>query len=240
VYKKYDNKSVLRDISINLNKGEILGIIGPSGSGKSTLLRCISSLEEATEGSILLDNKKVNFGEIGIVFQELNLWPHKNAMDNITEALIHAKGMGKKEARKKAEQLLEKFDLLDKKDSYPANLSGGEKQRVAIARALATNPRTLLLDEITSALDPELVYELLRYIRSLADNGMSMIIVSHNMEFIRQLTDKVVFLENGILLEEGKPDKLFNEPINIRTKKFIEKISLQLNSQERSKDILAF
>jgi len=224
LYKKFGKNLILKDISLQLNKGEILGVIGPSGSGKTTLLRCINQLERTNKGKIVLNGTKDKFG---IVFQDLHLWPHRTVLENIIDSLIFVKKYNKKKAIEIGRNLLRQFNLEEKENQYPENLSGGQKQRVAIARALATNPKVLLLDEITSSLDPELVYELLKYIKMLSKQGISMIIVSHDMKFIRQLANKVVFLENGLVIEEGEPARVFDNPQNKRTKRFMEKINLK-------------
>lgn len=220
VYKNFSDNIVLKEISLELNNGEILGVIGPSGSGKTTLLRCIAQLEKQTEGTINLT------GDVGVVFQDLHLWPHKTVLENITEALIHVKKMDKQEALEIAKDLLQQFDLLEKKNSFPDQLSVGQKQRVAIARALATKPKLLLLDEITSALDPHLVHELLQYMKKLSKLGISMIITSHNLHFIKQLSHKIIFLENGKIMEQGSPIQIFSQPKQKRTKAFVDKVRL--------------
>ncbi|MCK4319913.1 amino acid ABC transporter ATP-binding protein [Candidatus Micrarchaeota archaeon] len=222
--KDYSDKPVLKDISFTLNDNEILGVIGPSGAGKSTLLRCISRLEDSTKGNMFFEGGEHGANsDIGIVFQDLQLWPHRTVLQNIIDTLIHVKRYKKEKAIDIGKGLLRQFDLQDKENEYPKDLSGGEKQRVAIARALATNPKLLLLDEITSSLDPELIHELLYYIRSLSKQGKSMVVVSHHMGFIRQLADRVIFLENGAIIEENNAEELFRNPKNERTKKFIEK-----------------
>ena len=216
--KKYGNLEVLKDISINIKEGEVLCIIGPSGSGKSTFLRCLNALEEINEGevSILGENifdKKTNINKvrehIGMVFQNFNLFPHLTVLDNITMAPKLLKKKDKREAEKKACELLKKVGLEDKKNQYPNSLSGGQKQRVAIARALAMEPKILLFDEPTSALDPEMVGEVLNVMKDLAKEGMTMVIVTHEMGFAREVSDRVIFMDGGYIVEEGTPEEIF-------------------------------
>lgn len=216
--KKYGNLEVLKDISINIKEGEVLCIIGPSGSGKSTFLRCLNALEEINEGevSILGENifdKKTNINKvrehIGMVFQNFNLFPHLTVLDNITMAPKLLKKKDKREAEKKACELLKKVGLEDKKNQYPNSLSGGQKQRVAIARALAMEPKILLFDEPTSALDPEMVGEVLNVIKDLAKEGMTMVIVTHEMGFAKEVSDRVIFMDGGYIVEEGTPEEVF-------------------------------
>lgn len=216
--KKYGNLEVLKDISINIKEGEVLCIIGPSGSGKSTFLRCLNALEEINEGevSILGENifdKKTNINKvrehIGMVFQNFNLFPHLTVLDNITMAPKLLKKKDKREAEKKACELLKKVVLEDKKNQYPNSLSGGQKQRVAIARALAMEPKILLFDEPTSALDPEMVGEVLNVMKDLAKEGMTMVIVTHEMGFAKEVSDRVIFMDGGYIVEEGTPEEVF-------------------------------
>ena len=216
--KKYGNLEVLKDISINVKEGEVLCIIGPSGSGKSTFLRCLNALEEINEGevSILGENifdKKTNINKvrehIGMVFQNFNLFPHLTVLDNITMAPKLLKKKDKREAEKKACELLKKVGLEDKKNQYPNSLSGGQKQRVAIARALAMEPKILLFDEPTSALDPEMVGEVLNVMKDLAKEGMTMVIVTHEMGFAKEVSDRVIFMDGGYIVEEGTPEEVF-------------------------------
>ena len=195
--KSFDDKEVLKDISLKVEKGEVICIIGPSGSGKSTLLRCSTNLETYDGGEIIFD------GTLGLVFQNFNLFPHHTVMKNITHAPIKVQKRNKDEVYKEARALLKKFSLEDKEDSYPCNLSGGEKQRVSIARALAMNPDILFFDEPTSALDPELTVEVLRVIRKLAEEKMTMIIVTHEMNFARNVGDYIIFMDDGYIIEEG-------------------------------------
>ena len=208
-------------------------MIGPSGSGKSTFLRCLNLLEEPSGGEIFLDDKKindpnVNIDEIreklGMVFQSFNLFPHMTVLDNLTLAPIKVKGMEKSAAEEKARKLLETVGLADKAEKYPASLSGGQKQRVAIARALAMDPEIMLFDEPTSALDPEMVGEVLNVMKDLAENGMTMVIVTHEMGFAREVADRVFFIDEGIILEQGTPAELFGNPQHERTKSFLSKV----------------
>ncbi|WP_330999856.1 amino acid ABC transporter ATP-binding protein [Archaeoglobus neptunius] len=233
LHKRFGNLHVLKGINLDVEKGEVVVIIGPSGSGKSTLLRCINRLEEPTSGKIILDgveitDSKVDINRIrqriGIVFQQFNLFPHLTALQNITLAPIRIKKMDKKEAEELAMRLLEKVGLGDQADYYPAQLSGGQQQRVAIARALAMNPEVMLFDEVTSALDPELVKEVLDVMKGLARDGMTMIVVTHEMGFAREVGDRVIFMDEGVIVEEGKPEKIFSNPEHERTKKFLSMI----------------
>lgn len=233
VYKTFGNLEVLKGVSLNVNKGEVVVIIGPSGSGKSTLLRCINLLEVPTKGEIYIEgikinDKKVNINKIrqkvGMVFQHFNLFPHLTALENVTLAPIKVKKMDKKTAEKIALGLLEKVGLLDKKDEYPIKLSGGQKQRLAIARALAMQPDIMLFDEPTSALDPEMVKEVLNVMKGLANEGMTMVVVTHEMGFAREVGDRVIFMDDGMIIEEGTPEDIFYNTKNERTKEFISKI----------------
>jgi len=208
-------------------------LIGPSGSGKSTLLRCLNRLEEADEGKVLIDgadiySKNININKLrerlGMVFQSFNLFPHLSVLENITFAPVELKLMSKAEAEKKAMELLKKVGLQDKASAYPEKLSGGQKQRVAIARALAMNPEIMLFDEPTSALDPEMVGEVLQVMKDLAKDGMTMIVVTHEMGFAREVADRVIFMDEGYIVEEGTPESFFKEPKNERTKDFLSKI----------------
>ena len=231
--KAFGDHEVLKGIDLEIKKGEILVIIGPSGSGKSTVLRCMNLLETPTGGDVIFEgkslvNKNTDIDEvrqkIGMVFQNFHLFPHKTIMENVTLAPITVKKMSKADAEKKAEVLLKRVGLLDKKDSYPAQLSGGQKQRIAIARALAMEPDMMLFDEPTSALDPEMVKEVLDVIKELADEGMTMAIVTHEMGFAKEVADRVVFVDQGIILEEGTPEEVFNNPKQARTKEFFQKV----------------
>ena len=230
LYKSFDGKEVLRGINLDIKDSTVTSIIGASGSGKSTLLRSINLLEKCDSGKIFLNNyeitgknpnlEKIRF-EIGMVFQNFNLFPNKTVLENITLAPIKVKGEDEKSAKKNAISLLKSMGLEDKKDSYPNSLSGGQKQRVAIARALANKPEILLFDEPTSALDPEMVKEVLNVIKSLAEKGLTMIIVTHEMGFAREISDTVVFMKNGIVEDMGSPDYIFNNTKNESTKKFL-------------------
>ncbi|MGN0353735.1 MAG: amino acid ABC transporter ATP-binding protein [Muricoprocola sp.] len=233
LHKKFDNLEVLKGIDEHIEKGEVVVVIGPSGSGKSTFLRCLNLLEEVTEGHIYVDGEeitgqKVNVNEIrqkmGMVFQHFNLFPHLTIMGNITLAPVLLKKMTKEEAEKKGRELLKRVGLEDKADAYPNQLSGGQKQRVAIARALAMNPEIILFDEPTSALDPEMVGEVLEVMKDLAKTGMTMVIVTHEMGFAREVASRVIFMDQGIIMERGTPEQVFNNPQNERTKLFLSKI----------------
>lgn len=231
--KKYGELEVLKGISTEIKEGEVISIIGPSGSGKSTFLRCINRLEEPTSGEIKINNKnilkrKVDINkireEVGMVFQHFNLYPHKTVLENITLGPIRLKKMPKAEAEKLAIELLEKVGLADKKDVYPNKLSGGQKQRVAIARALAMNPKVILFDEPTSALDPEMIGEVLEVMKELANAGMTMIVVTHEMGFARNVANRVFFMDGGYILEDAKPQDLFDNPKTERAREFLEKV----------------
>ncbi len=230
LYKKFGDHEVLKNINLNVRKGEVVVIIGPSGSGKSTLLRCINRLEEPTAGKIFLDgiditDKKVDINKIrqriGMVFQQFNLFTHLTALENVMLAPVKIKKIKKEEAEKNAIKLLEKVGLADQIHKYPAQLSGGQQQRVAIARALAMNPEVMLFDEVTSALDPELVKEVLDVMKQLAQDGMTMIVVTHEMGFAREVGDRLIFMDEGVIVEEGEPAEVFRNPKNPRTKKFL-------------------
>lgn len=231
--KSFDSVEVLKDINLKIDKGQITVILGPSGSGKSTLLRCMNLLEVPTSGEVIFEgcnlvDKKTNIDsvrqKIGMVFQNFNLFPHKTIVENITLAPVKLKKMNKEEANKKAKYLLERVGLLDKKDSYPSQLSGGQKQRVAIARALALQPDMMLFDEPTSALDPEMVKEVLDVIKELVKDGMTMVIVTHEMGFAKEIADRVIFMDEGVILEDGSPEDVFINPSNKRAIEFFDKI----------------
>ena len=241
IEKRFNNQTVLRDVSLKMNRGEIVSIIGPSGSGKSTFLRCLGQLETIDGGSITVDgtvlastdaNGTVNYASqetqhdlllrMGMVFQSFNLFPHMTVLGNIMIAPRMVKGMKDDEILPIAERLLNKVGLWEKRDMYPSRLSGGQQQRVAIARALAMNPEIMLFDEPTSALDPELTGEVLKTIKQLADDHMTMIIVTHEMNFAREVSDRVIFMADGVIQEEGTPEQIFNNPQNDRTKAFLE------------------
>ena len=233
LYKRFGKLEVLKGIDINVEKGEIIAIIGPSGSGKSTFLRCINRLEEPSEGKIFIDgenilSKETNINKIrekvGMVFQHFNLFPHKNVIKNITLAPIKIKNYSVELAEKKADNLLNKVGLLDKKYSYPNQLSGGQKQRIAIARALAMEPEIMLFDEPTSALDPEMIKEVLDVMIELAREGMTMLIVTHEMGFAKNVATRILFMNDGKILEDEKPEEFFNNPKHSRTKEFLYKV----------------
>lgn len=230
--KNFGSLEVLKGIDYEINKGEVISIIGPSGSGKSTLLRCLNLLEKPTSGHVLFNGtdltsvKKLDTirQNIGMVFQHFNVFPNMTVLQNITLAPTLEKGISKEEAIKQAEALLDKVGLLDKKDTYPTKLSGGQKQRLAIVRALAMNPEVMLFDEPTSALDPEMVKDVLDVIKGLADEGMTIVIVTHEMNFAKQISDKVLFMDEGVIAEEGTPEAIFDNPQNIRTQEFLSKV----------------
>jgi glutamine transport system ATP-binding protein len=230
--KSFGKNTVLKDVSFHVNKGEVVCIIGPSGSGKSTLLRCLNRLEEAQGGSIkvfgtdVLKLKNMNtFREnIGMVFQMFNLFPNYTVMQNITLAPMQLGKMNKKEAEAKGMALLKLVGLEDKRDVFPSTLSGGQKQRIAIARALEMNPQIMLFDEPTSALDPEMVGEVLSVMKKLAQEGMTMVIVTHEMGFAKEVADRVIFMGDGGIIEEGPPAELFNNPQHERTQKFLKSV----------------
>lgn len=231
--KSYGTLEVLKHVDVNINEGEVVCVIGPSGSGKSTFLRCLNLLEEPTKGEIYIDGEQINSKganlnvmrqKLGMVFQNFNLFPHMTTIENITLAPINVLGLSKKSAEKSAMELLDRVGLADKSQVYPSALSGGQKQRVAIARALAMNPEVMLFDEPTSALDPEMVGEVLEVMRSLADKGMTMVIVTHEMGFAREVADRILFMDQGIIMEEGTPEQIFNHTQNERTKGFLSKI----------------
>ncbi len=233
LHKRFGKLEVLNGIDINVEKGEIIAIIGPSGSGKSTFLRCINRLEEPSEGKIFIDgenilSKETNINKIrekvGMVFQHFNLFPHKNVIKNITLAPIKIKNYSLELAEKKADKLLSKVGLLDKKYSYPNQLSGGQKQRIAIARALAMEPEVMLFDEPTSALDPEMIKEVLDVMIELAREGMTMLIVTHEMGFAKNVATRILFMNDGKILEDEKPEEFFNNPKHSRTKEFLYKV----------------
>ena len=232
VKKSFGTHEVLKDISFEVNKGDVVCLIGPSGSGKSTLLRCINLLETYDDGSINVLNQDINQikdingyrRSVGMVFQQFNLFNNLNVLDNCTLAQVKALGISKKQAIEIALKQLDKVGLKDFAYAYPDTLSGGQKQRVAIARALCMNPEILLFDEPTSALDPEMVNEVLNVMKELARENMTMIVVTHEMGFARDVADKVVFMDDGVILEEGKPNDIFNNPSHERTKKFLARI----------------
>ena len=218
--KKYGSQTILDGIDLSIDKGEVVVVVGPSGCGKSTLLRCINSLEDIDAGEIIHDGHK-----IGMVFQSYELFPHLSVLDNITLAPIKVQKRDKAEVKKQALELLKRVGLLDKADSYPRQLSGGQKQRVAIVRALCVEPEILLFDEVTAALDPEMVREVLDVMLDLAKQGRTMIIVTHEMQFAKAVADRVIFLDGGYIVEEGKPKEFFENPKTERAKKFLDVFS---------------
>ena len=233
LYKQFGDNEVLKGITTNINSGEVVSIIGPSGSGKSTFLRCINLLEVPTKGTISIDGQSITDKntnilkvrqQIGMVFQHFNLFPHLNVLDNLTYAPIKVKGETRQVAEEKARNLLAKVGLTEKEKAFPSNLSGGQKQRVAIARALAMEPNLMLFDEPTSALDPEMVKEVLNVMKDLAKSGMTMAIVTHEMGFAREVADRVLFLDGGVLLEDASPADFFSNPKTARAKDFLEKV----------------
>jgi len=243
VHKRFGRLEVLRGVDMDVARGEVVVLIGPSGSGKTTFLRCINHLERVDGGTIYVDGELVGYREkngrlvedrepevarkraaIGMVFQRFNLFPHLSALGNVVEAPLSVKKLSRREAGELGRELLGKVGLADKLDAYPSQLSGGQQQRVAIARALAMQPKLMLFDEATSALDPELVGEVLEVMKSLAREGMTMIVVSHEMGFTREAADRIVFLDEGVIVEEGPPEEMFARPLQPRTQAFLSKI----------------
>ena len=233
LYKNFGSLEVLRGVSCQIAPQEVVVVIGPSGSGKSTFLRCLNQLEQATSGEIIIDgvsvtDPKTNINEVrqevGMVFQRFNLFPHMTALENVALAPIKVRKQSRKEAQELAVQLLERVGLKDKTHQYPEKLSGGQQQRVAIARSLAMRPKIMLFDEPTSALDPEMVGEVLEVIKSLAREGMTMVVVTHEMGFAREVGDRVIFMDEGLIVEEGTPEQVFSNPTNQRTQTFLSKI----------------
>ena len=233
LHKSFGKNDVLKGIDEHIEKGEVVVVIGPSGSGKSTFLRCLNLLEEPTSGKVVFEgnditDKKVDINKIrekmGMVFQQFNLFPHKTVLQNLTIAPIKVKGLSKAEAEKKAMELLERVGLSNKAKAYPSSLSGGQKQRIAIARALAMEPDVMLFDEPTSALDPEMVGEVLNVMKDLAKEGMTMVVVTHEMGFAREVGDRILFMDNGNIVEQGTPDEIFSNPKNPRTIDFLSKV----------------
>ncbi|WP_083874310.1 amino acid ABC transporter ATP-binding protein [Nocardia paucivorans] len=243
VHKSFGALKVLKGISLEVGRGEVLCLIGPSGSGKSTFLRCINHLEQITAGRLYVDGELMGYRErngrlyelhpreaarqrrdIGMVFQHFNLFPHRTVLGNVIEAPIQVKRLRRAAATARAEELLERVGLADKANAYPAQLSGGQQQRVAIARALAMDPKLMLFDEPTSALDPELVGEVLAVMRELADSGMTMVVVTHEMDFAREVADRLVFMDQGMVVEAGPPEEVLSAPRHDRTKAFLSRL----------------
>lgn len=244
IRKSFNGVEVLHGIDLTVERGETVCLIGPSGSGKSTLLRCLNLLERPDDGLVIVGNEPIGFsrsegglieanrktlarqrGEIGIVFQNFNLFPHMTARQNIVEAPIHVRGLSKEEANRKAEELMTRVGLANKLDAFPEKLSGGQQQRVAIARALAMEPSLMLFDEPTSALDPEMVQEVLEVIKGLAGGGMTLVIVTHEIQFARDVSDRIVFMDAGMIVEQGTPESILGNPRNDRTKAFLSKVA---------------
>ncbi len=233
LHKYFGSLEVLKGINCNIEEREVVCVIGPSGSGKSTFLRCLNMLEEITSGQVIINghdltDPKTDINmvrtEVGMVFQRFNLFPHKTVLENVMLAPVKVRRVPVEEARKKGLELLAKVGLSDKADVYPDNLSGGQMQRVAIARALAMNPKIMLFDEPTSALDPELVGEVLAVMKDLAREGMTMVVVTHEMGFAREVGDRVIFMDQGIIMEEGDPEQIFSNPQHERTRSFLRKV----------------
>ncbi len=233
LHKKFGDKEVLCGVDEHIDKGEVVVVIGPSGSGKSTFLRCLNLLEEPTQGDIIIDGEKINEPgvdvnkvrqKMGMVFQQFNLFPHLTVMENITLAPVKLKKMTEEQAREKGLELLRRVGLGDRADDYPAALSGGQKQRVAIARALEMDPEIMLFDEPTSALDPEMVGEVLDVMRSLAEQGMTMVVVTHEMGFAREVGTRLLFIDDGVVAESGVPKEVFAAPKSERTRQFLSKV----------------
>ena len=233
LHKYFGENEVLKGVNDHIKKGEVVVVIGPSGSGKSTFLRCLNLLEEPTKGEIIFEDQNITDNNIdinkirekmGMVFQQFNLFPHKTVLENITIAPINVKNKSKTEAEEKAKELLKRVGLLDKASAYPASLSGGQKQRIAIARALAMEPDVMLFDEPTSALDPEMVGEVLGVMKDLAKEGMTMVVVTHEMGFAREVGDRIIFMDGGNIVEQGTPEEIFDNPKNPRTKDFLSKV----------------
>lgn len=233
IHKSFGKLEVIKGVSFDVNKGEVVCIIGPSGSGKSTILRCINGLETYQRGAILIEGVKVDPADrsitsirtqVSMVFQRFNLFPHRTALENVMEGPVFVKKVSRAEARDEAAELLDKVGLGDKLGAYPGKLSGGQQQRVAIARALAMNPKAILFDEPTSALDPELVGEVLAVMRDVAAGGMTMVVVTHEMEFARAVADRVLFLEGGAIVEQGSPQEVLRNPQHPRTQDFLHRV----------------
>lgn len=226
IKKSFDGKEVLKDINLSVEEGEVVSILGPSGSGKSTLLRCATYLEERDSGDVYYGENEEGKVDFGLVFQNFNLFPHFSVMKNIVDAPIKNQKRNRTEVEAEARELLKKMGLEDKENAYPCELSGGQQQRVAIARALALNPKMLFFDEPTSALDPEITAEILRVLKSLAADKMTMVIVTHEIDFARAVSDRIVFMDEGMVVEEGRPEDVIDNPKNERTKAFLQKLRL--------------
>ncbi|GER65868.1 arginine ABC transporter ATP-binding protein [Weizmannia acidilactici] len=237
LHKQFGSLEVLKGINLKVEKGKVVVIIGPSGSGKTTLLRCLNALEVPSKGTIQIGGLKIDFSQpadkkaisalrrkSGMVFQQYNLFPHKTVLENVIEGPVIVKKENRQAAVQKAETLLEKVGLLDKKDAYPFSLSGGQQQRAGIARALAMEPEVMLFDEPTSALDPELVSGVLNVMKELAEEGMTMVVVTHEMRFAREAADEVIFMDQGVIVEQGRPEELFGDPKHGRTRQFLQLI----------------
>ncbi|UFJ39393.1 amino acid ABC transporter ATP-binding protein [Brevibacillus humidisoli] len=237
LHKRFDSLNVLKGIDLTIEQGKVIVIIGPSGSGKTTLLRCMNILEIPTSGLVRIGDVELDFSgktdkkrilqlrkQTGMVFQSFNLFPHMTAIENVMEGPLTVKGESRETARQKAKALLAKVGLAEKADHYPFQLSGGQQQRIGIARALAMDPKVMLFDEPTSALDPELVAEVLKVIKELALEGMTMVVVTHEMSFAREVADEVIFMDGGVILERGTPEELFNRPQQERTRQFLQHI----------------
>ena len=233
VTKRFAENTVLKDISTTVKQGEVVAVIGPSGSGKSTFLRCLNLLEQPTSGEIMINEQEITKRKtnklevrkhIGMVFQHFHLFPHMTVLENVIYAPQKVRKLSKEDAEKTAKELLAKVGLTDKSEAYPKRLSGGQKQRVAIARALAMEPEIMLFDEPTSALDPEMVKEVLDVMKDLAQTGMTMVVVTHEMNFAKEVADWVLFLDDGVLVEEGEPQSFFNQPKTARAKDFLDKV----------------
>ena len=249
--KSFGSVEILKGINLEVRKGEAISVIGPSGSGKSTMLRCLNYLEEPTSGSIYIDGHLLGYeqrgeirrrikgsklnairAEIGMVFQHFNLWPHMTVMENLTEAPVRVRGKSRKAAVNAARDLLQTVGLPEKENEYPARLSGGQQQRVAICRALAMDPKLMLFDEVTSALDPELVGEVLQLMQKLARGGLTMIVVTHEMDFAREVCDRVVFMDRGQIVEVAPPEVFFRSPTDTRTKQFLSRVLHRLGNEK--------
>ncbi|NMO95919.1 ATP-binding cassette domain-containing protein [Paenibacillus lemnae] len=233
LHKSFSKVEILKGISAEIQKGEVVVVIGPSGSGKSTFLRCLNLLEQPTSGEIMFEGEQITAKnhninatreKMGMVFQQFNLFPHKSVLENITLAPMKVRGQSRSDAEKVADELLKTVGLQDKRNAYPSQLSGGQKQRIAIARALAMQPHVMLFDEPTSALDPEMVGEVLEVMKKLAENGMTMVIVTHEMGFAREVGDRILFMDGGRIVEEGAPDQIFSNPSHPRTREFLSKV----------------